>query len=136
MSTPPNPVSVPKASDVNLTIHLVPSLPAPAPAFVQDYGFWVNVALSVATLAVTCVAVVVAVLAIVGYQGFKRFARKQSEKHTRTAVAEFLKSDEFKNLIKSVAEEVVQDRIQDKILVVPTGPVLGTPRHQADTELS
>lgn len=93
-------------------------------------------ALSVATLGVTVVAVVVGVAAFLGYSGIRNVARKESAKHAQGAVNEYLKSQMFKNQIREAAKKVVQDKIKDKILVVPTDGVVTTPVSSGKIELS
>lgn len=137
-ATPASPQSkiIPLPSNVYVTVQ-----PTPAPSLspqspYQDYGFWINVALSVATLGVTVVAVVVGVAAFLGYSGIRNVARKESAKHAQGAVNEYLKSQMFKNQIREAAKKVVQDKIKDKILVVPTDGVVTTPVSSGKIELS
>ncbi len=81
----------------------------------SGYEFFIGTLLTVATLGVTCVAVVIAILAFVGYNGLRNLAKTESKKHTEKAVADYLRGDEFKELIKKAAEANAHEKTRDKI---------------------
>ena len=97
-----------------------------------NFTFWVNVALSSATIAVTCVGVVVAVSAIVGYQSAKRMIRRQAIKQARSQTDQYLKSEEFQRQLRSVADGLLKEHIKDRIVLSLSS--LGTPTSSAPPE--
>jgi hypothetical protein len=91
-----------------------------------DVTFWVNVALSAATLVVTGVGVIVAISAFVGYQSAKRMLKREAQRHAKKASLDHLNSAEFKAALQAVANDLVKDHIRNTVVVSlsqgPAGP--------------